>query len=171
MKTRILFVTLIMAFIFTSTSTLCAQGKLFTKEEAEEKFGKVVEMVPMSLERFQALLDANPATDAKVGKKLVIPSSASRYRDTIMFRIVDTDIVILDGMRRSIYNPTSKDFVKQGQMEFKVYARELVETLVRDGGGDRVMFEIRESGVFSISCGIIILDDGEDCPPACPDPK
>ncbi|MCP5050717.1 MAG: hypothetical protein GY940_26375, partial [bacterium] len=156
MKTRILFVTLIMAFVFTSTSTLCAQGKLFTKEEAEEKFGKVVEMVPMSLERFKALLDANPATDAKVGKKLLIPSSASRHSDTIMFRIVDTGIVILDGMRRSIYNPTSRDFVKQDRIEFKVYGRELVGTLVREGGGDRVMFEIRESGVFFIACGIIV---------------
>lgn len=164
--TRLLFITLIIAFTFTST--LCAQGKLFSKEEADRQFGEVVEMVPMSLERFQALLDSSPAAATNVvGKELLMPSSASSHRDTIMFRIMDNDIVVLDGMRRAIYNPTSMDFIKQNNIQFKVYARELVETLVRDGGGDTVMFENREGGVFSITCGMITLEFSLPCPPWC----
>ncbi len=164
-STRTLLVTLIITFAFTSV--LCAQGKLFTKEEADQQFGKVVESVPMSLESFQALLDSGPLGTDKVGKDTLLPLSSSSQTGTMMFRIMDNDIVVLDGMRRSICNHTSTDFVKQGQVEFKVYARELVETLIRDGGGDTVMFENRESGVFSITCGKMTLEFSIPCPPMC----
>ncbi len=164
--TRLWLVTLIV--VFAITSTLFAQGKLYTPEEADQLFGQVVETVPMGLENLLAALESNPLKFGDSGENMLNTASPSGDSDVVMFRIMDGDIVVLDGARRSLYNPTSLDFTDQKDTVFYVYGRDAIETLAREGGGRTLNFQNRENGAFSISSGSWVLKSVPECPDECP---
>lgn len=149
MKKQLLFILLIQAVLFSLTNAQIA-GKLFTKSEADQLFGNVIESVE---------LDLNTA------KNLMNLTSKD-----LLFKIQNNQLIVLDGNRNVIYPENFRMSVNENDVykrcSISVYS-ELLNQKLGLRSNETVKFEQR-SEVFSITYGETTLEQLVTCPPICP---
>ena len=129
----------------SSTSTLAqTYGKIFTKAEANQKFGTILKSVTVPRSSLNAFLN-----------------QSSKY---LMFRIVNEEVFVLDNKRNAIYpggsNVSASDV-------FTVYSSSVIAELLKLGNSASISVEQRNS-VLTVSNGGYTLEVGVLCPPFCP---
>jgi hypothetical protein len=120
-----------------------AQGQLFTKEEANERFGPVLQQYTMQMDTFNEFLD--------------------KSSDKLMFKIADNQVFILDGNRNVLY-PEGIQISKEEI--FTVYGINVINELFSKGGSNEIQIEQRRD-VLSITVGEVTMEVGALCPPFC----
>ena len=145
-KRSIFILSTLLILFLTSVSTFSqTYGEIFTKEEANKRFGPVLRSVTLQTSVFQRLLNQ---TD-----------------NYVMFRIEGGNAIILDSKRRALH-PAGRS-VNSADV-FSVYSVSVMNKLLNLGASADLIVEQRSS-VLSISNGGYTLEVGVFCPPWCPD--
>ena len=131
--------------LFGATAYAQVVGQIFTKEEANKKYGPVVESVSFPVRTLQVILD-----------------KAEKY---IMFNILNKQLYILDENRTVLYPSGSTVDDKQ---VFYYFSKSIVEGLINfTEKQPNVEIELRKD-VLSITHGAFTLELMQWCPPICP---
>jgi len=138
---------MLLSFLFSlvmiSASLAQTYGHIFTKQEADEKFGPVLQSVAISKPTFQSFL--------------------TQTNNYIMFKVVDNKVIVLDNKRHAIF-PLGVSINSTAQ--FTMYSVSVINDLLSRGNDNTIYIEQR-SNVLSISCGGITMEVGSLCPPIC----
>ena len=118
-------------------------GKIFTNEEADNMFGKVLQSRPIPTQLVWELLN--------------------RTNNYIMFRIENNKVIVLDSKRNVLY---PEGVLINSQDVFTVYAVQVLTELLNLGNSSEVKVEKR-SEVLSITSGGYTMEVGSLCPPFC----
>ncbi len=148
-----LIISLLLSLLLFGCSSSDKIGKLYTTENANQLFGDVKYSVEMNVNQFTNLLN--------------------RTHKTIMFGIINRQLIILDNNRKLIY-PEKADY-KDSDV-FIVYSVNMLRELLSDNKTEKqgdekdenVSIEQRQE-VLSISINEKTLETGMKCPPMCPD--
>ena len=132
------------SLVIISTSLAQTYGQLFTKQEADEKFGLVLQSIDISRSAFESFL-----------------TQTSNY---IMFKVKDKNAIVLDNKRKVIY---PEGVLINSNETFTMYSISVVNELLSKGNEKTVHIEQR-SEVLSISSGGFTMEIGALCPPICP---
>ena len=133
-------------FTFICYSSVSAQGQLFSREAANDKFGPVLKSVDLPISTF--LIFTNQANN-----------------NHLMFRIQGNQVIILDGKRNVLYPAGT---VVNSQDVFTMYNISVINELLSNNSGEFITIEQRKD-VLSISFGDMTMEIGTPCPPFCPD--
>ena len=118
-------------------------GKIISKENADQDFGRPTFSVLMSSQQLQGL--------------------ASKTTNLLMFNFIDERLIILGDDRKPLY----PDGVQvPPESVFKVYSKERVLELMETGGEEDNFIEVRTDNV-TITNGDYTLEFGTFCPPWC----
>jgi hypothetical protein len=120
-------------------------GKIFTLEEANKLHGNVIYSVEIN--------------------NNVILDLLKKTGNSIMFGLINREVVILDNHRNLIY--PEKAEVKETDV-FTAYSTDLVSELILNKESDNISIEQRRE-VLSVSTQTSTLESGSKCPPYCPD--
>jgi hypothetical protein len=135
---------MLIIYCLASTSTLSqTYGEIFTKSEANKKFGPVLISVTLQKSSFQGMLN--------------------QTNNYIMFKIKDGNAIILDSKRKVLY-PIGKSI--NSTDVFTVFSVSVVNELLSLGNKSNVFVEQR-SDVLSLSSGAYTMEIGTLCPPFC----
>lgn len=128
------------------TNTLDAQpyGKIFTKQEADEIFGPVLQSIAIPKHSIQIFL--------------------SQTNNNIMFMIQNENVIILDNKRNVLF---PKGILVNSSEVFTLFSVSTLNTLLLRGNESSVYIEKR-SEVLSVSTGGFTMEVGILCPPFCP---
>ena len=137
---RYIKIFLLLIFVLIWYSSASAQGMLFTREVANQKFGPVLKSIDLPVN--------------------TLLSFTNQTGNQIMFRIQDNQVVILDERRNVLY-PAGMQVNSQD-----VFSVSIINELLSNGSGVLVSIEQRED-VLSISYGQLTMEDGALCPPFC----
>lgn len=118
-------------------------GKIISKTEAGELFGDVLVKKEIGSEFLRTLCDKSV--------------------ENMMFKIVDSEVIILGDNRKVIYPPEK---VISEAAVFSRYSKSLVIELLEKGGSDKTYIEERKE-VLTISNDLYVLEYGAPCPPFC----
>jgi len=130
-------------FLIALSLSIYAQGKIFTKAEADELFGPVKNKIRFSSKVLESYAQEN---------------------DYVMFRYAKDKVNILGNNR----SPLFKQFdVKDNDVYF-VFGSDVVKELLSLGGEDDTYIEQRDSTI-SLSNGTYVGEEDTWCPPCCPD--
>ena len=132
------------SLVIISTSLAQTYGQLFAKQEADEKFGLVLQSIDISRSTFESFL-----------------TQTSNY---IMFKVKDKKAIVLDNKRNVIY---PEGVLINSNDTFTMYSVFVVNELLSKGNEKTVHIEQR-SEVLSISSGGFTMEIGALCPPICP---
>lgn len=139
----------ILLLLFISCSPTTQIGKFYTPEEANKLFGNVVYSVDLNTSVLSELL--------------------KQTEKSIMFGLIDRQLIILDKHRNLIY--PDKAGYKDTDV-FTVYSTDVVSQLISNKGygnqSENVSVEQRRE-VLSISTEKNTLEMGSKCPPFCLD--
>lgn len=138
-------VILISIFVLAAYSTCFTQvhGEIFTKSEANEKFGPVLVSVSVPTENLRGILN-----------------KTEKY---IMFRIVNNTAIILDN-NRNVISPESVSV--DAKDVFSLYSVSVLKDLLSRGDSKYIYVEQR-SEVLSITYAGYTMEVGAFCPPWC----
>jgi hypothetical protein len=131
-------------FVLTLFSTqLYSQGKIISKQEADELFGEVLisKEIPTS----------------------TLLSLTENSVNIIMFKIIGNDVYIL-GDNRKVLLPEGK--VVSDAETFSVYASAIVQELLTQGKA-QITFVEQRNDVLTITNGNFTLEYSLKCPPFC----
>ena len=140
---------LLITFCFVLISSMSyaqnakAVGKIFTKSEANAKFGKVTESITLNTEVVKKLIERTP--------------------EYFLYNIINGKLIILDSNRNIIYGPKLNISKEQ---PFKFLSTSKVHELLNDGGSPTTTFEVRDS-LTTITNNGLSLDFAVPCPPDC----
>ena len=136
---------LISLFVLATYSTCFSQvhGKIFTKSEANQRFGPVLVSVSVPTGDLQGMLN-------KTG-------------NYIMFKIVNNSVIVLNNNRNVIF-PQGKSI--NAQEVFSLYSVSVLNDLL-SRGDDTVIYVEQRSEVLSITYGGSTMEVGAFCPPFC----
>ena len=129
--------------IIITTSLAQPYGQLFTIQEADEKFGPVLQSIDISRSTFESFL-----------------TQTSNY---IMFKVKDKNAIVLDNKRNVIY---PEGVLIKSNDTFTMYSISVVNELLSKGNDKTVYIEQR-TDVLSISTGGFTMEIGTICPPYC----
>ena len=118
-------------------------GKIISKTEAGELFGDVLVKKEIESEFLRTLCDKSV--------------------ENMMFKIVDSEVIILGDNRKVIYPPEK---VISEAAVFSRYSKSLVIELLEKGGSDKTYIEERKE-VLTISNDLYVLEYSTPCPPYC----
>ena len=118
-------------------------GVIYGNQEAEQKFGKVINSLEMPSIQLESLL-----------------KMSGKY---IMFKIADKNLFIIDENRKPLYPDNIS--VKSDEV-FKLLSVSKVLELLNEGQNRQTFFEERENA-FSITNGSYTLEQSALCPPFC----
>jgi hypothetical protein len=118
-------------------------GKIFTNEEADDMFGKVLHSSAIPTQLVQELLN--------------------QTNNYIMFRIDNNRVIVLDNKRNVLF---PEGVLINSQDVFTVYGVQVLSELLNLGNSSEVKVEKR-SEVLSISSGGFTMEVGALCPPFC----
>lgn len=143
----------VILFLFFSCSPSQQMGKIYNPEEANKLFGTVIYSVDI--------------------KSSILSELLKKTEKSIMFGLIDRQLIILDSHRNIIY--PEKAEIKETDV-FTVYSTNVVMELLSskalnkqtDGGDDTVSIEQRRE-VLSVSTETNTLENGAKCPPFCED--
>ena len=136
--------TLIVSLIIIPNSIAQTYGELFSKQEADEKFGLVIQSVTISRLAFKEFL--------------------TQTNNYIMFKVFDNKVTILDAKRNVIF--PQGEIINSTDI-FTMYSVSVVNELLFMGNEEKVYIEQR-SEVLSVSSGGFTMEVGTLCPPFCP---
>ena len=142
-----LFISII-SILILSCSSSAEIGKLFTSEKANQLYGPALQSQNISLSRLSQLL--------------------SKTEKTIMFGIINEQLIILDGKRNLLY-PEKAEY--KDTDVFTAYSISRVKELLwdgktKEGDDDNVSIDQRKE-VLSVTFGEKTLESGIKCPPMC----
>lgn len=120
-------------------------GQLFTKQEADKKFGPVLESIALS--------------------KPTIQNFLSKTNNYIMFRVQGNKVIVLDNKRRVLF-PEGQ--VINSSDIFSLYSVSIIQDLL-SRSNENVVFIEQRSEVLTVSTGGFTMEVGMLCPPICPD--
>jgi len=145
MNRNTFFLSMLLVIFLACASQSFSQtfGKIFTNEEADNMFGKVLQSRPIPTQLVQELLN--------------------RTNNYIMFRIENNKVIILDNKRNVLF---PEGVLINSQDVFTVYAVQVLTELLNLGNSSEVKVEKR-SEVLSISSGGYTMEVGALCPPFC----
>ena len=118
-------------------------GVIFTKSEADQKFGEVIDTTEISSAQLTEFLN-------KTGNYL-------------LFKIANKNLYILDESRNPLY-PSNLSIDPEDVYE--LFSVSKVEELLKQGESKQTFFEKRKN-VFSITNANYTLEQGALCPPWC----
>jgi hypothetical protein len=145
-KQLIFLLSTLLLFCLSSNATLSqTYGEIFTKTEADQKFGPVLKSVTLETTSFKGMLN-----------------QTNKY---IMFKIQDENAIVLDS-KRKVLHPIGKS-VNSADV-FTVFSASAVDKLLSLGNSINIFIEQRGS-VLTVSNGSYTLEVGVWCPPYCPD--
>jgi hypothetical protein len=124
---------------------LFPQGKILSKENADQLFGPVIVSKEIPTETLK--MYTNQSTNV------------------IMFKLMNNDLYILDNNRNALL-PLGATI--NSSEVFSMYSVAIVQQLLSDGGSPFSYVEKRNS-VLTITNGVFTLEYSILCPPLCPD--
>lgn len=136
--------TLLVSLIIIPNSLAQTYGELFSKQEADEKFGPVIQSVTIS--------------------KPTLKEFLTQTNNYIMFKVLDNKVIILDAKRNVIF---PRGEIINSTDIFTMYSVSVVNELLFMGNEEKVYIEQR-SEVLSVSSGEFTMEVGTLCPPFCP---
>ena len=145
MNRNSIFLSLLLVIFLACASQSFSQtfGKIFTNEEADNMFGKVLQSRPIPTQLVWELLN--------------------RTNNYIMFRIENNKVIVLDNKRNVLY---PEGIIVNSQDVFTVYDVQVLAELLNLGNSSEVNVEKR-SEVLSITSGGFTMEVGAFCPPIC----
>jgi len=119
-----------------------AYGEIYSKEEAEQKYGKVTEFIDLQTKDIKQLAQTNP--------------------DGLMFKLVDSNVIALNKQRDIALGSyeVSSDEV------FNHLSTSVLNELLEKGGKETTSFQMRGE-TFTIQNGDFVLQGSYPCPPFC----
>ncbi|MBV6419616.1 MAG: hypothetical protein DAHOPDDO_00839 [Ignavibacteriaceae bacterium] len=136
--------TLLVSLIIIPNSLAQTYGELFSKQQADEKFGAVIQSVTISRPTFKEFL--------------------TQTNNYIMFKVLDNKVIILDAKRNVIF-PRGETI--NSTDIFTMFSVSVVNELLSMGNENNIYIEQR-SEVISVSSGGFTMEVGTLCPPFCP---
>lgn len=127
-----------------AASCIFPQGKILTKEEANDMFGAVLVSKEIS--------------------SAAINSFTTQSSNVLMFNIIGNEIHVLDN-KRKVLLPAGTSI--NNKVVFSVYSIQVVNELLTKGNKPITTVEKRES-VLTITNGNFTLEFAWLCPPLCP---
>ena len=118
-------------------------GKIFSALDANKDFGPVQNSIQLPV---------------SVIKPLIAITGTS-----IMFKIINNQVVILDSQRNVIYPPS---YTLDSNEVFSLYTTSILEDLLNQGSGQNIEIQERTS-VLSIGYGDKVMEMSTLCPPDC----
>ena len=118
-------------------------GEIFSAESANQNFGPVQNSIQLPVSIIKPLLSITGTS--------------------IMFKIINNQVVILDSHRNVIYpqsQPVDPDVV------FSLYTTNILKSLLEQGSEQNIEVQERSS-VLSIGYGDKVMEMATDCPPNC----
>jgi len=145
MNRNSIFLSLLFVIFLACASQSFSQtfGKIFTNEEADNMFGKVLQSRPIPTQLVWELLN--------------------RTNNYIMFRIENNKVIVLDNKRNVLF---PEGVLINSQDVFTVYDVQVLTELLTLGNSTEVKVEQR-SEVLSITSGGFTMEVGAFCPPFC----
>jgi signal recognition particle receptor subunit beta len=139
---------LLALLLYLSSSTIAQQaGKIISSEEANNNFGAVGQVTLLSKSFLETML--------------------KQAGQSIMFRVTDSGLIILDANRNVLFPESKETKIKVNKEDvFTVYSSSVVYDLLNRGEGTSVNIEQRAE-VLSITFGLSTLEFGNYCPPFC----
>ena len=141
LKSTLLAILVCLAFINVTQAQ--TYGQIFTRQEADERFGPVLISVSIS--------------------KQAVYSFLTRTNNYIMFNVKDNKAIVLDNQRRTIHPKTA--LINTSDV-FHMFSVSVVNQLLSLGNDDNVYIEKRNE-VLSVSSGGYTMEVGVWCPPIC----
>ena len=118
-------------------------GKIFTKQQADQIYGKVTKSVEISTENLKKLLNYT--------------------QDKVMFRIENNKIIILGDERASLL---SEDKAVDSDKIFFMFSKSQVLEMLNMGKAGTTTAQMRNN-VFTLENGDTVLEIAYPCPPYC----
>ena len=119
-------------------------GEIYSTQAANQNFGPVQNAFQLPVSEIKPLLSITGTS--------------------IMFKVINNQVVILDSNRNVIY-PKSYSPVDQ-DVVFSLYTTSVLKSLLDQGSGQNIEVQERTS-VLSIGYGNKVLEMATDCPPNC----
>lgn len=139
--TKIFFLIVFLSCLhFTSAQTT---GVIYSKSEADQKFGPVLNSIEMDVVQLKTLLN-------KSGNYL-------------LFKINEGNLYILSADRKPLF---PADFSVQPEEVYKIVSVSKIQALINQGHNQQIFFEARKN-VYSLTNGDFTLEEISDCPPFC----
>lgn len=142
MKIRI--ISLLLVIFSSSIAFSQVIGKIYSKDEADKLFGKVIESAQLSVPDLNLLL--------------------AQSQNNIMFSILNNQLVIL-GDNRKVLSATTQNI--SASVIFAVCSKSKLLELLNYGDDIKISFEKRLNNP-TITFGAHTLEDLVICPPYCP---
>ncbi len=134
-------------FLLISSSYSQAQGtvgKIYSKDQADQLFGPVLNSQTINAHALQAL--------------------ATKCPQYIMFNIVNGQLYILNANRTVLYGP-SAHAVNPAQV-FHFCSASMILNLIQTSGATSISVEQRQNNL-TVTAGSYTLEDFMTCPPTC----
>ena len=153
MKRIISILTITILTIITFNSLGYAQatkviGKLYTKADANQIYGKVNTSVTVNTSTILQTMEKSP--------------------DYLMFNIINGHLVILNGQRAVLYSTDLSIASVSKSTVFHKFSVSKIKELISTGGNNVITtVELRNNNVLTITNGEETLDLGVVCPPNC----
>jgi hypothetical protein len=134
----------VIAILILSSVQVYTQGKIISKEDAEQLFGPVRISKEIPTENLKQYI--------------------TRSVDVVMFKIMNNDLYILDNKRNALL----PDGITINNAEvFSMYSISVVQELISNGNSTITYIEKRKE-VLTITNGNYTLEYAYLCPPFCP---
>ncbi len=141
-ESKILFL-FFYVFLFSSVSFSQAVGKIYSREEANNLFGNVIDSTSISL--------------------CDLISAINQTQNYVMFQIINGELIILGDGRKVLY-PVGK--IVDPKEVFALFSKSKVIELLCLSSGNTVAVEKRQNHL-TVTFGLNTLEFGEPCPPIC----
>jgi hypothetical protein len=119
-------------------------GKIYSQQEANTIYGKVLSSVPINSSTLTGLL--------------------SKSTNFIMFKITNGNAYIVDNNRQPLY---SGNFTVNSTDVYRVFSISLVYKLLLDGNNPVTYIEMRNNDTLTITNGVYTMEFASLCPPDC----
>ena len=127
----------------TTTSTAVI-GKLYTKAQADQIYGPVLQSIPISTSTLSAL--------------------AAKTPNYIMFNIINGKLAIANSARMVLSGAMVSLSASQ---QMKVFSTSIVNQLIKQGGASTTTIELRANNTLTVTNGDNTLEMAQACPPWC----
>ena len=153
MKRAISILILMILTVITFNSLEYAQatkviGKLYTKADANQIYGKVNTSVTVNTSTILQAMDKSP--------------------DYLMFNIINGKLIILNGKRAVLYSSDFSTKSVSSSTVFHVFSTSMIKQLLNTGGNNAfTTIELRNNDVLTATNGTETIEGGILCPPNC----
>ncbi len=138
-------VILLSCLVNAQTLSTSVVGKLYTKADADQIYGPVLQSVTISTSALSAL--------------------AAKTPNYIMFNVLNGQLYILNSVRAVLSGPTTSVSASQ---TFRYFSTSIVNQLILQGGSSTTTIELRANNTLTVTNGDSTLEMSQYCPPDCP---